>query len=131
VVEVIRAAQARLNASEAQADLAEKMLLRNLEAAAGFGCLDTEGMAALREGNAATIPKGQYQGDVLSVAQIIPQLICPELEKCVANLRLCPSQRGAAKGDRLDDEQLSWARELHEAGLLSPRGLRAVERAAR
>jgi hypothetical protein len=40
------------------ATLTKQALLRNLDIASKLGCLDTEGLAAMRRGNAPTVRRG-------------------------------------------------------------------------
>jgi len=129
--EVIDAAQQRHTVSKARKDLTKTMLLRNLDIADRLGCLDAEGMAEMRQGKAATVRRGPYQGEPLGVTHIIPQAVCPELDNCIANRELMPARLSESKGNRVEAWQVGWARQLHEAGLLSDKGLRAVEKAAR
>jgi len=43
------------------------------------GCLNEPGLAEMRRGNAATVMRGPYKGDQLSVDHIIPRVVVPEL----------------------------------------------------
>jgi hypothetical protein len=49
------------------AKLTKDALLRNLDIAGKLGCLNAEGLAEMRRGNAPTVMKGPYKGDPLSV----------------------------------------------------------------
>ena len=111
--------------------LTKESLLRNLDIAGKLGCLDADGLAEMRQGKAATVQRGPYAGDQLSVDHVIPRSVAPELDNVIANLELMPQRMNASKGDRIGDRQLSHARALHKAGLLSPEGMRAVQAAAR
>lgn len=109
------------------ARLTKEALLRNLAIAGKLGCLDAEGLAEMRQGKAAAVKRGPYAGDQLSVDHVIPRSVAPELDNVIANLELMPQRMNASKGDRIGDRQVSHARALHKAGLLSAQGLRAVE----
>jgi hypothetical protein len=54
----------------AKGDLTSDAMVRNRVIAESLGCLDEEGMADLRRGNAPTIRNGPYAGDKLSVDHI-------------------------------------------------------------
>ena len=91
------------------ARLTRDALLRNLDIAEKLGCLDTDGLAEMRQGKAPTIRSGPYRGDQLSVDHIIPRAVCPELDNVIANLELLPMRMNSAKNDRVGDRQLSLA----------------------
>jgi hypothetical protein len=112
------------------AKLTKVTLLRNLDIAEKLGCLDAEGLAEMRQGNAATIRRGPYKGDQLSVDHIIPRSLAPELDSVIANLELMPRRMNAGKRDRVGERQVDLARRLHMAGMLSTKGLRVVEAAS-
>jgi hypothetical protein len=110
------------------AQLTKDALLRNLDIADKLGCLDAEGMAEMRRGNAATVMKGPYAGDQLSVDHIIPRAVVPELDHVIANLELMPLRVNMKKQDKIGDRQRDMAGKFYEAGLLSKKGLEAVQR---
>jgi hypothetical protein len=68
------------------------------------------------------------QGEQLSVDHIIPRAVVAELDNVIANLELMPLRVNEKKNDKIGDRQRSLARKLFEAGLLSKKGLKAVER---
>ena len=109
------------------AALTKQALLRNLDIASKLGCLDTEGLAAMRRGNAPTVRRGPYTGDKLSVDHIIPRAVCPELDNVIANLELMPLRMNESKNDKIGDRQLDLAKKLHAAGLLSAEGKQKIE----
>ena len=113
------------------ARLTKAGLLRNLDIAEKLGCLDADGLAEMRKGNAPTVRRGPYIGDQLSVDHIIPRSLAPELDNVIANLELMPQRMNAGKGNRATERQVSHARVLHRAGLLSQAGLKTVQAAAR
>jgi hypothetical protein len=120
-----------LRINKEPAALTKAALLRNLDIATKLGCLDTEGLAEMRNGNAPTIRRGPYKGDQLSVDHIIPRDICPELDNVIANLELMSQRRNSSKNDAVGARQVDLARKLNAAGLLTKKGLRAVESAAK
>ncbi len=68
-------------------------------------------------------------GDQLSLDHIIPRAVCAEPDNVIANLELMPVKMNERKSDKIGPRQLDTARKLRKAGLLSDRGLRAVEAA--
>ena len=114
--------------TDAAATLTKNALLRNLDIADKLGCLNDEGLAEMRRGNAATVLKGPYKGDQLSVDHIIPFSVVPELDKVIANLELMPMRMNAKKGNKIGDRQRDMAKKFYQAGLLSKKGLEAALR---
>jgi hypothetical protein len=110
------------------ATLTKEALLRNLDIAQKLGCLNAEGLAEMRRGNAATVMKGPYAGDQLSVDHIIPRAVAPELDNIIANLELMPLRVNMQKQDKIGDRQRDMAKKFYEAGLLSREGLEVVLR---
>ena len=106
-------------------------LLRNLDIAEKPGCLDDAGLAEMRRGKAATVMKGPYKGDQLSVDHIIPRAVVPELDNVIANLELMPERMTESKNARISDRQRSHAQKLYEAGPLSAEALKKVQSAGR
>lgn len=111
---------------DAASGLTEQALLRNLDIASKLGCLNKEGLARMRRGNAPRVAKGPYAGDIASVDHIIPKTVAPELDCVVANLELLPLRMNERKNDSVGPRQLDLAKKLHDAGLLSDAGLKAV-----
>jgi len=109
------------------AALTKQALLRNVDIASKLGCLDTEGLAAMRWGNAPTVRRGPYAGDKLSVDHIIPRAVCPELDKVIANLELMPLRMNESKNDKIGARQIDLAKKLHSAGLLSAEGKQKID----
>ncbi len=128
---VLDRALAEVGVKGAAAELTKEALLRNWKIAKGFGCLDREGLEAMRHGQAATIRKGRWKGQELSVDHIIPRAVAPELDHVMANLQVMALPQNEAKNETVGPAQRSLARKLHQAGLLSRTGLDAVETAAR
>jgi hypothetical protein len=103
-------------------------LLNNLKIAKEFGLLTPTGMAELRRGKSATITKGEYAGQEAEADHTIPRAVCPELQNQVMNLELMPASLNRSKIDKITDRARVFARELHEAKLLSDSGFDAVQR---
>jgi len=99
---------------------------RNLDIAGKLGCLDTEGLADLRQDKAPTVRRGPYKRDQLSVDHIVPRAVVPELDNVIANLELMPLRMNEGKSDRVGSRQADMARKFHKAGLLSDKGLKAL-----
>ena len=57
--------------------------------------------------------------------------VCPELDHVIANLELMPLRMNESKNDKVGARQTDLARKFNKAGLLSDKGLKAVESAAR
>lgn len=110
------------------AKLTKEALLRNLDIAGKLGCLDDAGLAEMRRGKAATVMKGPYKGDQLSVDHIVPRVVVPELDNVIANLELMPLRMNESKNDKIGDRQRDMAKKFFQAGLLSRKGLEAVLR---
>jgi 5-methylcytosine-specific restriction endonuclease McrA len=85
----------------------------------------------MRRGKSATIQKGPYQGQELSVDHIIPRSVVPKLDNVIANLELMPMRLNSSKGDKIGDRQRSYAKKLHQAGLLGAEGLLRVQNSGR
>ena len=101
-------------------------LLENLKIAKELGLLTPEGMAELRRGKSATITKGQYAGQEAEADHVIPRAVCPELQNQVMNLELLPALLNRAKSDKVTERARIFAKELHEAKLLSEDGWRNI-----
>ena len=129
--EVARQAVGRAGYKAEAANLTAAALLRNLDIAGKLGCLDPEGLAAMRRGNAPTVRRGPYAGEKATVDHIIPRAVVPELDNVIANLELMPAQLNESKRDKIGARQLDLARKFHQAGLLSKAGLKAVEKAGK
>ena len=130
--EVIRKAQVALRMADTpRAEAVKASLLRNLDILTKLGCLDDAGMGKLRTGNAPTVTKGPYAGDIASVDHIIPRSIVEELDEKLFNLEFMPSRMNSKKGNKVTLRQIQLARRWHREKLLSAAGLAAVERAGK
>lgn len=125
---VADAALRSLGMSGKAAELTKAAMLRNVDIATKLGCLDEEGLAAMRKGNAAIVRRGPYKGDQLSVDHIIPRAVCPELDNVIANLELMPLRMNESKNSNVGQRQRNLAEKLLKAGLLSESGFKAVRR---
>jgi len=108
------------------AQLTRNALLRNLDIAEKLGCLDAEGLSEMRKGNAATIRKGPYAGQELSVDHIIPRAVCVELDNVIANLELMPLRLNESKNAKVGTRQMALAQTLQRAGLLTAGSVRKI-----
>jgi hypothetical protein len=100
-------------------ELTAAAILRNLDIAEKLGATTPEDIAAMKRGNAATVRKGSYIGDILSVDHVIPRAVVPELDNVICNLELMPLRLNQSKGDAIGDRQRDLARKLYAAGLLA------------
>ena len=127
VSNIVVVAVARVGMKGEAATLTRDAMLRNLTIADRLGCLDTEGLKEMRQGKAATVKRGPYKGQELSVDHIIPFAIVPELDKVIANLELMPERVNKSKGYNVGERQLDLGWQLQKAGLLSKSGLKALK----
>ena len=124
---IIAQAQDALGYGETpRAEAVKASLLRNLNILTKLGCLDDAGMGKLKTGNAPTVTKGPYAGDIASVDHIIPRSIVEELDERIYNLEFMPSRMNSKKGNKIGLRQIQLGRKWNRAGLLSDAGLRAV-----
>lgn len=101
-------------------------MIENLRLAKEYGILNPEGMAELRRGKSATITKGEHAGEEAEAEHVIPRAVCPELSNQVFNLELLPAKLNRAKSAKIGEQQRVFAKELHDAKLLSDEGWAAV-----
>jgi hypothetical protein len=106
-------------------------LLENLRIAHELGLLTEKGMDEMRRGKSATITLGPYTGQEATVDHVIPLSVCPELDNQVLNLELLPASLNSSKKDKVGKRQVTFARELRQAGLISQESLLDVEIAFR
>ena len=110
-----------------RAKLLKASLLRNLDILGKLGCLEVAGIGKLRTGNAPTITKGPYTGELATVDHIIPRSVAPELDNVLINLEFLPDTLNQKKASKIGDRQVQLARKWAEAGVLSKEGLAKVE----
>lgn len=107
---IITEAQVALGMDEThRAEAVRASLVRNLDILRKLGCLDDAGMGKLRTGNAPTITRGPYAGDIASVDHIIPRSICEELDERLYNLEFMPSKMNGKKGNKIGLRQIQLA----------------------
>jgi hypothetical protein len=124
---VAQAATAKAGYTKEAAKLTAAERVRNLDIAGKLGCLDADGLAKMRRGNAAIVRTGPYAGDIASIDHIIPRAVAPELDNCIANLELLPLRVNESKNDKIGDRQLALAKRFHAAGLLSEAGFERLQ----
>jgi hypothetical protein len=101
------------------AELTREVLTRNHGYALRIGVLNSEGLAEMKRGNAATIKRGTYEGQELSVDHVIPFAVVPELDNVIANLELMPQKRNQSKGDKIGSRERTLAMDFRKAGLIT------------
>ncbi|MDB4781787.1 hypothetical protein OAG28_01540 [Akkermansiaceae bacterium] len=104
----------------------EDSLIRNVTILERLGCLDEAGMIKLRKGNAPTITRGPYAGEIVTGDHIIPRSVTPELDNTLFNLEFMPLTLNQRKSAKVGQRQIDLARRWHAARLLSDEGLRTV-----
>src|SRR5437879_187191 len=92
------------------------------------GLLDKAVLAEMRRGRAATVRRGPYKGDQLSVDHIIPRAVVPELDNVIANLELMPLRMNESKNAKIGQRQQDLAKKLYKARLLGEQGYQTVHR---
>lgn len=102
-------------------------LLNNLKIAHELGLLTKDGMNEMRRGKSATITLGQFTGQEATVDHVIPLSVCPELDNQVLNLELLPASLNSSKKDKVGTRQVTFAKELNDAGLLSDEAFLGVK----
>ncbi len=83
-------------------------------------------MEKLRKGNAPTITRGPYSGEIATGDHIIPRSVAPELDNCLYNLEFMPATVNGKKADEITQRQVQLARKWNATELLSDEGLKAV-----
>ena len=111
--------------------LTSAAMVRNVTILERLGSTTPEDLEDMRHGRAATVRKGPYIGEVLSVDHIIPRSVAPELDNVIANLELMPLSVNQRKGNKVGDRQVSLAKALRDAGLLQNAGFQSVMAAKR
>jgi hypothetical protein len=106
--------------------LTAEAIVRNLTIAERLGSVTPEDIEAMSRGRAATVRKGPYAGEILSVDHIIPRAVAPELDNVIANLELMPLSVNQRKGNKVTSRQADLARKLNAARLFSEEGLKRV-----
>ena len=132
VTRLIESAQ-RVNGSHGteRATMLVESLARNRTILERLGCLDEAGMSKLRKGNAPTITKGPYAGELATGDHIIPRSVCPALDNVLVNLEFLPATLNQKKGAKVGERQVALARKFHAAGIIDSAELGAIEGAAK
>jgi hypothetical protein len=65
-------------------------------------------MILLRKGNAPTITKGPYAGEIVTGDHIIPRSVCPELDNALFNLEFMPADSTWKRKVGLFEEDIVW-----------------------
>ena len=91
-----------------------------------LGCFDEAGLAKLCKGNAPTITKGPYAGEIVTGDHIIPRSVCPELDNALYNLEMMPLTLNQRKSAKIGQRHIDLAKRWNADGLLSDKGLGAV-----
>ena len=92
-------------------------LIRNRLILERLGCFDEAGLAKLRKGNAPTITKGPYAGEIVTGDHIIPRSVCPELDNKIYNLEMMPLTLNQRKGAKVTQRQIDLAKRWNADGL--------------
>ena len=125
--EVIDQAHALLTPhSEKRLRCQKDSLVRNRIILERLGCLDEAGMTKLRKGNAPTITRGPYAGEIVTGDHIIPRSVCPELDNALYNLEMMPLTLNQKKSATIGQRQIDLAKRWNQDGLLSDEGFMAV-----
>ena len=111
--------------------LTSAAMVRNVTILERLGSTTPADLDDMRHGKTATVRRGPYAGEVLSVDHIIPRAVAPELDNVIANLELMPLSVNQKKNDKIGDRQISLAKAFHDAGLLSDAGFQRVIAAKR
>ena len=125
--EIIDQAHAQTGPHEPKRSKAQRAsLIRNRVILERLGCIDEVGMIKLRKGNAPTITKGPYAGEIVTGDHIILRSVCSELDNVLYNLEMMPLTLNQRKSAKIGTRQIDLARRWNQDGLLSDEGLGAV-----
>ncbi|MDA7532510.1 hypothetical protein OAL36_03580 [Akkermansiaceae bacterium] len=118
--EIIDQAHAQTGPHEPNRTKAQReSLIRNRVILERLGCVDEAGMIKLRKGNAPTITKGPYAGEIVTGDHIIPRSVCPELDNALYNLEMMPLTLNQRKSAKIGQRQIDLAKRWNADGLLS------------
>ncbi|MDA7646792.1 hypothetical protein N8675_02535 [Akkermansiaceae bacterium] len=111
--EVIDQAHAQTGPHEPRRAKAQRAsLIRNRVILERLGCIDEAGMIKLRKGNAPTITKGPYAGEIVTGDHIIPRSVCPELDNALYNLEMMPLTLNQRKSAKIGTRQIDLAKAM-------------------
>jgi hypothetical protein len=94
-----------------------------------FECFTPQGLAKLKKGGSPVILQGKFKGNEIALDHVLPVSLVPELAARFYNLEAMPAAANLSKGNRIGRRELDLARSWQGAGLLSAKGLAAVEAA--
>lgn len=109
-------------AGQEKGRLTAAAMVRNVTIIERLGSTTPEDCEKMRRGRAATVRKGPYAGQLLSVDHIIPRSVVSELDNVIANLELMPLALNQGKNASIGERQVAMAKAFHSAGLLSDAG---------
>ncbi|MGC3957099.1 MAG: HNH endonuclease domain-containing protein [Verrucomicrobiota bacterium] len=114
--------------NEAQRDLVQGSLLRNLAIAQRLGLLagEHQNLEQLHRGRSPTITTGPYAGEKTEVDHIVPRSLAPETDNELGNLELMPASLNRKKSNHVSSRQITHAELLFKAGLLTAESLERV-----
>ena len=112
---------------EPHASVVKESLLRNLKIADQLGLLTPENLDRLRKGQAANVTKGPYAKFPVEIDHIVPYSLAREVGNELANLEMLPEPLNRRKSNRVGERQISHARKLLDAGLLSRESFQRVQ----
>lgn len=104
---------------EPRKSLVRDSLLRNMKIAEELGCLTRENLDRMRQGKGPEITRGPYKGQLIEIDHIVPLSLAPEVGNELANLEMMPASLNRRKSNQVGERQLSHAKKLLEAGLLT------------
>jgi hypothetical protein len=105
--EIIDQAHAQTGPHEPKRAKAQRdSLIRNRVILERLGCIDEAAMIKLRKGNAPTITKGPYAGEIVTGDHIIPRSVCPELDNALYNLEMMPLTLNQRKSAKIGQRQI-------------------------
>ena len=122
-----QAQRANGSAGTPRAPLVKASLLRNLKICDGLAMLDPENLDRLRRGDAPTVRRGPYTGQIAEVDHIVPLAQAPEIGNEIANLEMLPANLNRAKSDKVGERQLALAKQFRAAGLISDATLAHIQ----
>ena len=111
---------------EPRAGMVQTELLRNLRIAEELGLLTSENKEHLRRGQGGIVTRGPYFGEPVEIDHIVPISLAPEVGNELANLEMLPKTLNRAKSNAVGERQVSHAKRLLNAGLLTPESYQRV-----
>ena len=115
------------SAGTPRAALVKASLLRNLKICDGLGLFTPGNLQGLRTGQAPTVTRGPYAGQVAEVDHIVPLSLAPEVGNELANLEMLPADLNRSKSNKVGERQLALAKKFKDAALISEATLANVQ----